>query len=95
MKAQDSEVIGVKHRRLREGRCAEEDPVPGGRHAVASQRASERRSKQMRKVKLLLVAVALSVPTMIAVPPASACLGPPCDQINEVCKRVGKGQCLG
>jgi hypothetical protein len=49
----------------------------------------------MRKVKLLLVAVALSVPTMIAVPPASACLGPPCDQINEVCKRVGKGQCLG
>lgn len=49
----------------------------------------------MRKLKLLIVTLVIAAPTLGAVPPAHSCMGPPCDQINEVCDRVLKQQCLG
>lgn len=49
----------------------------------------------MRKLKLLIVTLAVAVPTLGVAPPAHSCMGPPCDQINEVCERLKKGQCLG
>lgn len=56
----------------------------------------------MRKIKLLILAALLALPVLgVSASPASACVGPPCDQINQVCEALGEkifgggGQCLG
>ena len=46
----------------------------------------------MRKVKMLLVATVMAIPTVgMFASPASACIGPVCDAINLVCMKVTKG----
>lgn len=51
----------------------------------------------MRKLRILTVAVVMSVPVLGATAtPAQACMGLPCDVINMVCATVTKGaQCVG
>ena len=46
----------------------------------------------MRKVKLLMVATLMAIPTVgMFAPPASACMGEVCEAINFVCMKVTKG----
>ena len=46
----------------------------------------------MRKLKMLLVATVMAVPTVgMFAPPASACMGEVCEAINTVCIKVTKG----
>jgi hypothetical protein len=50
------------------------------------------RGTKMRKVKMLLVATVMAVPTVgVFAPPASACMGEVCEAINLVCMKVTKG----
>lgn len=56
----------------------------------------------MGKIKLLILAALLALPVVgVSAAPAGACMGPPCDQINQVCEALGEkffgggGQCLG
>ncbi|HEX2296225.1 MAG TPA: hypothetical protein VHN37_13075 [Actinomycetota bacterium] len=51
----------------------------------------------MRKVRILAVAVVMSVPVAgLTATPAQACMGPVCDAINYVCATAFKGaQCVG
>jgi hypothetical protein len=43
----------------------------------------------MRKIKLLLVATVMAVPTLGAfAPPAQACMGEVCESINYLCYKV-------
>ena len=50
------------------------------------------RSASVRKVKMLLVATVMAVPTVgMFAPPASACMGEVCEAINFVCMKVTKG----
>ena len=51
------------------------------------------RSANVRKVKMLLVATVMAVPTVgVFAPPASACMGEVCEAINFVCMKVTKNQ---
>ena len=51
----------------------------------------------MRKLRILVVAVVMSVPVAgVTATPAHACLGEVCDAINYVCGKAFKGaQCVG
>ena len=51
----------------------------------------------MRKLRILAVAVVMSVPMAgLTATPAQACMGEVCDVINIVCAKVFKGtQCVG
>ncbi len=51
----------------------------------------------MRKLRILVVAVVMSVPMAgLTATPAQACMGPVCDAINFVCGKAFKGaQCVG
>jgi hypothetical protein len=51
-----------------------------------------RKGNAVHKVKLLLVATLMAVPTVgMFAPPASACMGEVCEAINTVCIKVTKG----
>jgi hypothetical protein len=50
----------------------------------------------MRKMRIVVVAVLMSLPLGLAAAPAHACMGEVCDAINVVCAKAFKGaQCVG
>jgi hypothetical protein len=48
----------------------------------------------VRKLKLLMVAVTLAIPTMVVATPAQACMGEVCDAANWVCGHVKGWTCV-
>ena len=50
----------------------------------------------MRKLRILVVAVVMSVPMAgLTATPAQACMGEACEAINYVCNKLFKVQCVG